>query len=66
MNQQDLAEKAGKKRPYISRIETGEDIRLFNFALIDMALGLNLPNFDDLSLFQSITGAKLQPFRRSL
>ena len=42
MSQEDLAEKVGKKRPYISRIENGEDIRLSNFALIAMALGLNI------------------------
>ena len=28
MSQENLAEKVGKKRPYISRIENGEDIRL--------------------------------------
>lgn len=28
MSQECLAEKVGKKRPYISRIENGEDIRL--------------------------------------
>jgi len=32
----------GKKRPYISRIENGEDIRLSNFALIANALNLNI------------------------
>jgi ribosome-binding protein aMBF1 (putative translation factor) len=42
MSQEDLAQKVGKKRPYISRIENGEDIRLSNFALIAMALGLNI------------------------
>jgi ribosome-binding protein aMBF1 (putative translation factor) len=42
MSQEDLAEKVGKKRPYISRIENGEDIRLSNFALIALALGLNI------------------------
>lgn len=42
MSQEDLAEIVGKKRPYISRIENGEDIRLSNFALIAMALGLNI------------------------
>ncbi|HEY9221339.1 MAG TPA: helix-turn-helix transcriptional regulator [Lutibacter sp.] len=40
LSQEDLAEKVGKKRPYISRIENGEDIRLSNFALIANALGL--------------------------
>ena len=42
MSQLDLAEKVGKKRPYISRIENGEDIRLSNFALIASALGLTI------------------------
>ncbi len=40
LSQEDLAEKVGKKRPYISRIENGEDIRLSNLALIANALGL--------------------------
>ncbi|MBI9037181.1 MAG: helix-turn-helix transcriptional regulator [Bacteroidales bacterium] len=31
LSQNDLAELFGKKRPYISRIENGEDIRLSNF-----------------------------------
>ncbi|WP_139856747.1 helix-turn-helix domain-containing protein [Aequorivita sinensis] len=42
MSQEDLADKVGKKRPYISRIENGEDIRLSNFALIANALGLSI------------------------
>ena len=42
MSQEALAEKVGKKRPYISRIENGEDIRLSNFALIASALGLSI------------------------
>ena len=42
MSQENLAEKVGKKRPYISRIENGEDIRLSNFALIANALGLSI------------------------
>lgn len=42
MSQEDLAEKVGKKRPYISRIENGEDIRLSNFALVANALGLSI------------------------
>jgi len=37
MSQEDLAEKVGKKRPYISRVENGEDIRLSNFALLASA-----------------------------
>lgn len=39
---QNLAKKVGKKRPYISRIENGEDIRLSNFALLANALGLSI------------------------
>ncbi len=42
MSQENLAKKVGKKRPYISRIENGEDIRLSNFALIANALGLTI------------------------
>jgi ribosome-binding protein aMBF1 (putative translation factor) len=42
MSQNQLAELIGKKRPYISRIENGEDIRLSNFVLIANALGLNI------------------------
>lgn len=42
MSQRDLAELIGKKRPYISRIENGEDIRMSNFALIANALDLNI------------------------
>lgn len=42
MSQASLAEKVGKQRPYISRIENGEDIRLSNFALLAHALGLSV------------------------
>lgn len=42
MSQNDLANLVGKKRPYISRIENGEDIRLSNFALIANALNLSI------------------------
>jgi ribosome-binding protein aMBF1 (putative translation factor) len=42
MSQEKLAEKVGKKRPYISRIENGEDIKMSNFALIANALNLSL------------------------
>jgi len=42
MSQEELAQKVGKKRPYISRIENGEDIRISNFALIAGALGLSI------------------------
>lgn len=42
LSQENLAEKIGKKRPYISRVENGEDIRLSNFALLANALGLSI------------------------
>ncbi len=42
ISQEKLAEMVGKKRPYISRIENGEDIRLSNFALLAHALGLSI------------------------
>ncbi len=42
MSQKDLAELIGKKRPYISRIENGEDIRISNFALVANALNLSI------------------------
>lgn len=42
ISQEKLAEMVGKKRPYISRIENGEDIRLSNFALLANALGLSI------------------------
>lgn len=42
MSQENLAEKVGKKRTYISRIENGEDILLSNFALVASALGLSI------------------------
>jgi DNA-binding XRE family transcriptional regulator len=41
LSQKDLAEKIGKQRPYISRVENGEDLRLSNFIQIATALGLN-------------------------
>lgn len=41
-SQKSLAQKIGKKRPYISRIENGEDIRLSNFVLLANALGLSI------------------------
>lgn len=40
MSQDELAERIGKQRPYISRIEKGEDIRISNFALVANALDL--------------------------
>ncbi|PKP47336.1 MAG: transcriptional regulator [Bacteroidetes bacterium HGW-Bacteroidetes-1] len=42
LSQNELAELIGKKRPYISRIENGEDIRLSNFSLIANALNLSI------------------------
>ncbi|MGD9993154.1 MAG: helix-turn-helix domain-containing protein [Salinivirgaceae bacterium] len=42
MSQEELAEAVGKKRPYISRIENGEDIRLSNLLLVANALDLSL------------------------
>lgn len=42
LSQNDLAELIGKKRPYISRIENGEDIRLSNLTLIANALKLSI------------------------
>ncbi len=41
MSQAKLAEIVGKKRPYISRIENGEDLRMSNFMLITNALNLS-------------------------
>ena len=42
MTQEELANKIGKKRPYISRIEKGEDIKLSNFSLLISALNLSI------------------------
>ena len=42
MSQEKLAEAVGKKRPYISRIENGEDIRISNLMLIANALDLSI------------------------
>jgi len=42
LSQEDLAKKVGKKRPYISRVENGEDIRLSTFSLIANALDLSI------------------------
>lgn len=42
LSQSDLAKLIGKKRPYISRIENGEDLRLSNFVLITNALNLSI------------------------
>lgn len=42
MTQEKLAEVVGKKRPYISRIENGEDVRLSNLLLVANALDLSI------------------------
>jgi ribosome-binding protein aMBF1 (putative translation factor) len=42
MSQETLAQLVGKKRPYISRVENGEDLRLSNFVVLANALGLSL------------------------
>lgn len=42
MTQEDLAKKVGKKRPYISRVENGEEIKLSNLVTIAQALGLSI------------------------
>lgn len=42
LSQEDLAKLVGKKRPYISRIENGEDIRISNLVLIANALNLSI------------------------
>lgn len=42
MSQEKLAETVGKKRPYISRIENGEDIKISNLLLVANALNLTL------------------------
>jgi len=42
MSQEDLAQIVGKKRPYISRVENGEDVRISNLLLLSNALDLKL------------------------
>lgn len=42
MSQEKLAEVAGKKRPYISRIENGEDVRISSLLLVANALDLTI------------------------
>ena len=42
MSQDQLAELVGKKRPYISRIENGEDIRISSLVLIANASDLSI------------------------
>jgi ribosome-binding protein aMBF1 (putative translation factor) len=42
LSQSQLAERIGKQRPYISRIENGEDIRISNLTLVANALDLSI------------------------
>ncbi len=42
MSQEKLAKAVGKKRPYISRIENGEDVRISNLLLVANALDLSI------------------------
>ena len=42
MSQERLAEIVGKKRPYISRIENGEDVKISNLLLVANALDLTI------------------------
>jgi ribosome-binding protein aMBF1 (putative translation factor) len=42
LSQEELAQRIGKHRPYISRIENGEDIRISNLLLLSNALELKL------------------------
>jgi ribosome-binding protein aMBF1 (putative translation factor) len=42
MSQEKLAQAIGKKRPYISRIENGEDIKISNLLLVANALDSSL------------------------
>jgi len=41
MSQEELAEAVGKKRPCISRIENGENVRISNLLLVANALNLS-------------------------
>ncbi len=41
LSQEELAQKVGKQRPYISRVENGEDVRISNLVQIAKALGLS-------------------------
>lgn len=42
ISQEELAQQVGKKRPYISRLENGEDVRISNLLLVANALKLSL------------------------
>lgn len=41
LTQEQVAQRIGKKRPYISRVEGGEDLKLSNLIKITKALGLS-------------------------
>jgi ribosome-binding protein aMBF1 (putative translation factor) len=42
ISENQLAERIGKQRPYISRIENGEDIRISNLTIVANALDLSI------------------------
>ncbi len=42
ISQEQLAESVGKQRPYISRIENGEDVKISNLLLVANALDLTI------------------------
>ena len=42
MSQEKLAEAVGKQRPYISRIENGEDVKISNLLLVANTLDLSI------------------------
>ena len=42
LSQEDMSRLVGKKRPYISRVENGEDLRISNLLLLSNALKLKL------------------------
>ena len=52
LTQEELAEKVGKKRAYIARIEKGEtDMQLSSFISISQALGIKLKTEYNLRLY---------------
>jgi len=42
LSQEEVAKAIGKKRPYISRIENGEDVRISNLLMVANALDLSI------------------------
>jgi len=42
ISQEKLAETVGKQRPYISRIENGEDVKISNLLLVANALDMSI------------------------